>query len=1132
MKEIGEEKRIEVKRNKRKYRGKGKLNKRDKTFSVLLVNMRGFKGKKTSLKRIIKNVKPGMVCINETQLSGREKVTLDPYTCWTKNRSEQVGGRGGGVATAVAPRYKESAIGAGEGEGEDEYLITRIQCFSPALNVVNCYGEQRGIKGGKDVIEARWNRLRKELEAIRARNEFCLLTGDLNKLVGCDELGVPGNKAEVSPGGKLLRAMLATRNWILVNSLGQEVVEGGPFTRLDPASGVLSCLDLFVVSRELWPYVSSLFIDSQKKWTLARTLKTRRRVKLVYSDHFPCLLTFNNLPMVQEKKEDKQTRWNLAKKGGWKHYETVSDELSEKLENIVEDESISVEETKKEFDKVHDKIRFKTFGKVTITTKEKPEDEDEEEGGKSLTEEEKAQSLYEEQKQRAAEEVAEIEMSTTSRVGKVWEVKKRIIGGKKATLEKTAIINPNTGKMAVSKKEIKEVTLNYCKETLTNNEPAEGFKEEIEMKKKLVKDILSLKGGSFKATKATFQKMVLKFKQSNKRNYDFLTKAGPKFQEVVFKFCHKMFENEEFPKDFQETTLHMIFKGGKSSRSVLSGNRFIHSKAFFARAAEGLVVEDGLKAPLLAGSSIYQIGGQPGHRPEELVFVMKSVIALYRIKGKMLVINFYDLSKYFDKEMIEDAVISCWKRKADIKAIKLWYKLNEQTKIRVKTGAGMSEYEEVGAVLGQGTLGGAIISQAVLDDGVMEHFTPGEEGQPRYGSVPLAPCMYQDDLANGSEGLLHARVSNQKVDFLVKQRGLELNRDKSVCIILGSKKQKLEASKELEQNPLKCGDFITKEKAVEKWLGQFISAAGLTDSVAKTVEAREGKIRGACMEIAQIVSDWRASVVGGMETALVMWEACCIPSLLNGAGTWMEMSEETERKLNALQRWFHRLIYQVGPGAPMASLCWDTTCLEMGLRVWREKLMLALHIRSLGEETLAHRMYSEQQTWDWPGLVGECENICNELNIESVNTTQLGKTHYRKVVTSACHKENEKRLRAQADGKIKCERIKEEVYEKKPYISEKQIQDVRNMYRTRFGMQPFAGNYSHDQKFKKTNFMCRCTKEREEEQHIMSGDCPVYADIRAQFQDFGSDDDLVRYFTMVLDRRDELDGMDAEESED
>ena len=221
--------------------------------------------------------------------------------------------------------------------------------------------------------------------------------------------------------------------------------------------------------------------------------------------------------------------------------------------------------------------------------------------------------------------------------------------------------------------------------------------------------------------------------------------------------------------------------------------------------------------------------------------------------------------------------------------------------------------------------------------------------------------MFHDDLANGSAGLLEARIANQNVDYLAKQRGLQLNRDKSVCIILGSKKQKREASIELEGNPLKCGDFVTKEKEVEKWLGQYMSAAGLADSVAKTVEAREGKIKGACLEIATIVNDWRASVVGGLETALILWEACCLPSLLHWAGTWVEMSRETERRLNSLQQWFLRLVLQVGQGAPLPSLYWDFTCLDMGLRVDREKLMLALHCRRLGEDSLAGKVYAEQQ---------------------------------------------------------------------------------------------------------------------------------------------------------------------------
>ena len=223
--------------NKR-YRGRGKQNTREKEFTILLSNLRGFHSKKHSLEQVIKKLRPSMILMNETQLLGKAKVSLKSYTSWSRNRSVQ---GGGGVATSVARPYMDSAVGAGEGVGEDEYLVTRIECFSPALTVVNCYGEQR--KCVKEQVEVKWNRLRTELETIRTRKDYCILAGDLNKLVGCDELGVEGNNPLTSPGGKLLRSLVATRSWFLVNGLGEEVVEGGPFTRKDPATGKESCLD-------------------------------------------------------------------------------------------------------------------------------------------------------------------------------------------------------------------------------------------------------------------------------------------------------------------------------------------------------------------------------------------------------------------------------------------------------------------------------------------------------------------------------------------------------------------------------------------------------------------------------------------------------------------------------------------------------------------------------------------------------------------------------------------------------------------------------------------------------------------------------------------------------------------------
>ena len=209
----------------------------------------------------------------------------------------------------------------------------------------------------------------------------------------------------------------------------------------------------------------------------------------------------------------------------------------------------------------------------------------------------------------------------------------------------------------------------------------------------------------------------------------------------------------------------MIYKG-RGRRENLSSNRFIHCKSWLPRAAEGLVVQEGLREALLSGSSMYQVGGQPGHRPEELGFVIKSLVARQLSLGQLVVLQSYDIQKFFDKEMMEDAVLTSMKRKADPKAVRLWYKLNDKTKIEVKTTVGTTRKEDVGAVVGQGIMGGALVSQAVLDEAVMERFP--QAGQLNYGSVPMAPVMWVDDMLNAARGLDEARKANKQVDSLIK----------------------------------------------------------------------------------------------------------------------------------------------------------------------------------------------------------------------------------------------------------------------------------------------------------------------------------------------------------------------------
>ena len=161
---------------------------------------------------------------------------------------------------------------------------------------------------------------------------------------------------------------------------------------------------------------------------------------------------------------------------------------------------------------------------------------------------------------------------------------------------------------------------------------------------------------------------------------------------------------EEFPRAFDYTTLNQIFKG-KGRREVLSNNRYIHGKDWLPRITEGMVVEE-MKVKILDSSSPYQIGGQPGHQPQEHIFTIKSIIAKYLFLGMLIMLQAFDISKFFDKEVLEDVMNTLHEIGINGKAYRTFYKLNKNINIRVRTGVGYSERSDEGPMIGQGTGGG------------------------------------------------------------------------------------------------------------------------------------------------------------------------------------------------------------------------------------------------------------------------------------------------------------------------------------------------------------------------------------------------------------------------------------------
>ena len=392
----------------------------------------------------------------------------------------------------------------------------------------------------------------------------------------------------------------------------------------------------------------------------------------------------------------------------------------------------------------------------------------------------------------------------------------------------------------------------------------------------------------------------------------------------------------------------------------------------------------------------------------------------------------------------------------------------------------------------------------------------GSKDEVRYGAVVMLPLMFQDDVMRPVDSVLAARAGNVKVNSVMNSKQLRLNPEKTSYIMFGDKKDLAGIRKEVVLSPIMCGDFETKEKVADKWLGDMFHQDGLAASVIATINEREPKVKGACYEAAAIVDDWRSQVVGGFLSAIDLLELAILPKLLYNAETWVEITREAEESLENLQLLFLRLVLRVPQSTPKIALRSETGILSMKLRIWRKKLMFIHHVKNLDDSTLAKQVWIEQKRNGWPGLARECKEICEKLGIEDANETNCGKKEWRRIVNLACRNMDKVDMLKGMEGKTKMEELKSGDCNIKPYMKLKSLKQVRDTFRARTHMvEGFKANFKNMYKGKDTT--CDgCKEEIDSQSHALV--CPAYSDLMIGL-DIMQDADLVSFFSKVMDRR-------------
>ena len=137
------------------------------------------------------------------------------------------------------------------------------------------------------------------------------------------------------------------------------------------------------------------------------------------------------------------------------------------------------------------------------------------------------------------------------------------------------------------------------------------------------------------------------------------------------------------------------------------------------------------------------------------------------------------------------------------KDYRMWYKLNEDTEIAVKTSVGESKTEVIKNSVGQGSFGAALASSINIGCAVQDALKGKKSTS--IGHLDLNSLIMQDDIAKVSTSLEDARQGCNDIYELLTRKQLSVNDTKCKFMIIGSKKQRKQALKELEKEPMVMG---------------------------------------------------------------------------------------------------------------------------------------------------------------------------------------------------------------------------------------------------------------------------------------------------------------------------------------
>ena len=833
-------------------------------------------------------------------------------------------------------------------------------------------------------------------------------------------------------------------------------------TRFDPCTKKGSVLDLCITSTNIDKCITGFEVDTERSMTPFSITKTKNNLITKYTDHNAIMIKVK-LPMMCKKRIKKQPMINFNNSEGWAQYIIMSNRKAREMEELIESEN-DIQALERKIQILDLEIQARSFGIVWRTPGM---------GKKTKKRENRELNVLYKEQQDELEELIRQGLIGNDMNQKIYKMKTALQGSKIQPQEATAINNPVTGELITDENEIKEVSLEHNVRILTKDKPRPEDEVDIAENKKVHEEIMrETNKDAWSLDNETWITVTQKIKEKNKNVYKMFNKAGNEYKRAIYKYMNKIIETEEIPREFTKTTLIQLWKK-KGSALDLNMMRFLHMRPWKSKLLESLVTQK-MKSKIVEATPKIQLGGMPGASSVEHLVTLKTWMKMKEETKKSGIFSVYDMAKFFDKESLLDCMTTLNKSaKVDHKSYRIWYNLNANTRITVKTSVGDSAEKSLVDSIGQGSAGAALVSSLNIGCAIEKTFKYIYTA--RIGTQRLNSLVFQDDISKMNDNVEQAREGTKKIDTTLRKKLLSANYDKSRYLIIGDNRFRKKTLKKLEKNPIMMGGIIIKHSQKEKYLGDIIHEKGCKESIQETINERIRKLISKSEEIIQLADTPMMSGFGHSKVAFNLFEAQIIPCLLHNAESWIGITNKQIKQLQEFQDIFVRKVLRIAPSTTKALINWDIGLQSMKWRIASKKLQFVRKIMLKDNSNITKNVLINEMIENIQGLAHECMSFTHSMGMENIMLYQYSK----KDIKEAIKEEIKKEYLTEMQKKEKVSDRLSDDPEENSYINSMSLSKVRVWIRYR--ARAIAGIKGNFRKSHVNNMGCRFCSDMSDE---------------------------------------------------